>query len=193
MGIILESCALINESTRKTLFKLEVSGAVFVSIAAVVLHFLYEWSGKEVWASLFSAVNESVWEHLKIFSLPYVIWAFVELCCVRVPFRKFVSAKVLSLYFMFIIIPAFFYTYSGIFGRNIAFVDILSGFAFTVMTFILSYRMIVNAPCIEKYFKLSLVLFALYYVMIAFFTYSPPRLEIFKDPISGNYGVAINA
>ena len=189
----MENCTLINESTRKTLFRLEVSGAVFVSIAAVVLHFLYGWSGKEVWASLFSAVNESVWEHLKIFSLPYVIWAFVELCCVRVPFRKFVSAKVLSLYFMLIIIPAFFYTYSGIFGRNIAFVDIMSGFAFTVMTFILSYKMIVNAPCIEKYFKLSLFLLALYYVMIAFFTYTPPRLEIFKDPISGNYGAAINA
>ena len=179
----------IDESTRKTLFKLEVSGAVFVSIAAVVLHFLYEWSGGEIWATLFSAVNESVWEHLKIFSLPYVFWAFVELCCVRVPFRKFVSAKVLSLYFMLIAIPAFYYTYTGIFGRNIAWVDILSGFAFTVMTFILSYKMIVYSPCIERYFKLSVVLIALYYIMIAFFTYTPPRWEIFKDPISGNYGI----
>ena len=185
----MEICKSISESTRKTLFKLEVSGAVFVSIAAVVLHFLYEWSGEEVWASLFSAVNESVWEHVKIFTIPYVFWAFVELCCVRVPFRKFVSAKVLSLYFMLISIPVFFYTYTGIFGKNIALVDILSGFAFTVMTFILSYRMIVNAPCIERYFKLSLVLIVLYYVMISFFTYTPPRLEIFRDPISGGFGI----
>ena len=65
----------IGESSRKTLFWFEVSGAVFVSIAAVVLHFLYEWSGGEIWTTLFSAVNESVWEHLKIFSLPYVFWA----------------------------------------------------------------------------------------------------------------------
>ena len=185
----MEICESINESTRKTLFKLEVSGAVFVSIAAAVLHFLYEWSGGEMWATLFSAVNESIWEHLKIFSLPYVFWAFVELCCVRVPFRKFVSAKVLSLYFMLISIPAFYYTYTGVFGKNIAIVDILSGFAFTVMTFILSYRMIVNSPCIERYYKLSLFLIALYYIMIAFFTYTPPKWEIFKDPISGNYGI----
>lgn len=185
----MENCKLIDESTRKTFFKLEVSGAVFVSIAAVILHFLYEWSGNEIWSTLFSAVNESVWEHMKIFSVPYVIWAFVELCWVRLPFKKFVSAKVLSLYFMLIAIPAFFYTYTGIFGRSVALIDILSGFAFTVMTFILSYRMIVEMPCIEKYFKLSLFLLALYYVMISFFTYSPPRWGIFKDPVSGMYGL----
>ena len=185
----MNNCKTADESARSTFFKLEVSGAVFVSAAAAVLHFLYEWSGREVWSTLFSAVNESVWEHLKIFSIPYVFWSFIELCCVRMPFKKFVSAKVLSLYFMLLSIPAFYYTYTGIFGRNIALIDILSGFAFTIMTFILSYRMITKAPCIEKYFRLSLFLLALYYIMISYFTYLPPKWGIFKDPVSGEYGL----
>ncbi|MBQ2346921.1 MAG: hypothetical protein II388_00915 [Clostridia bacterium] len=96
---------LLGEKKSKTFRNYEICGAVFVSIAASVLHFLYEWSGEEVWASLFSAVNESVWEHMKIFSLPYVVWAFVELCCIRIPFKRFVSGKVLSLYFMLIACP----------------------------------------------------------------------------------------
>ena len=62
----------LSERNRKRFFRFEVFGAIFVSCAAVILHFLYEWSGKEFWVTLFSAVNESVWEHLKIFSIPYV-------------------------------------------------------------------------------------------------------------------------
>ncbi len=179
----------ISDSTRKRFLWLEVSGAVFVSVAAVILHFMYEWSGNQFWATLFSSVNESVWEHLKIFSIPYVFWAFVELCCVRIPFKKFVSAKVLSLYFMLISIPLFYYTYTGIYGKNIAFVDILSGFVFTVLTFVLSYRMVVKAPCIEMYYRLSLVLFVIYCLMISYFTFLPPRLDLFRDPTSGEYGI----
>lgn len=184
-----EKCESIEENTRKTLFKLEVSGVVFVSAAAVVLHFLFEWSGKPLWSTLFSAINESVWEHIKIFTLPYVVWSFIELCWVRAPFRKFVSAKVLSLYFMLLFIPAFYYTYTGIYGKNITIVDILSGFIITAITFKVSYYMICELPCIERYYKLSLVLFAIYYVMIACFTYIPPKWNLFKDPLTGEYGL----
>ncbi len=181
---------MLGEKKSKTFRNFEICGAVFVSIAASVLHFLYEWSGEEVWASLFSAVNESVWEHIKIFSIPYVVWAFVELCCIRIPFKRFVSGKVLSLYFMLIAMPVFFYAYSGIIGTNIAIVDILSGFAITVLTFVLSYKMIVKAPFIEKYFVLSIFLMVIYYFMIGYFSYVPPKIDLFKDPVSGNYGLS---
>ena len=169
---------MLGEKKSKTFRNFEICGAVFVSIAASVLHFLYEWSGEEVWASLFSAVNESVWEHIKIFSIPYVVWAFVELCCIRIPFKRFVSGKVLSLYFMLIAMPVFFYAY------------ILSGFAITVLTFVLSYKMIVKAPFIEKYFVLSIFLIVIYYFMIGYFSYVPPKIDLFKDPVSGNYGLS---
>ena len=180
---------LLGEKKSKTFRNYEMCGAVFVSIAASVLHFLYEWSGEEVWASLFSAVNESVWEHMKIFSLPYVVWAFVELCCIRIPFKRFVSGKVLSLYFMLIAMPVLFYAYSGILGKNIAVVDIISGFVITAITFIFSYKMIVKAPFIDKYFVLSIFLIVIYYFTIGYFSFLPPKINLFKDPVSGNYGL----
>ncbi len=181
----------LSERNRKRFFRFEVFGAIFVSCAAVILHFLYEWSGKEFWVTLFSAVNESVWEHLKIFSIPYVIWGFVELCCLRIPFKKFVSAKVLSLYFMLLSIPVFYYTYTGLTGKNIAAVDIASGFVFTVLAFVISYRLVTKAPCIERYYKVSLVLLVVYFFMIAYFTYVPPKSALFRDPISGEYGIPL--
>lgn len=167
----------------------ETAGFIFTSVAATVLHFLYEWSGEELYTALFSAVNESVWEHIKIFSLPYVIWGFVEIFCSGIPFRRLMPSKVFGLYTMITVIPVFFYTYTGIFGKNIAIVDILSGFAITALSYYVSYRLAVYAPFIDKYFKLAAVLFAIYAAALAFFTFAPPRIPLFQDPVSGEYGL----
>ena len=183
--------SVIDESIRKILFKLEISGAVFVSICAVVLHFLYSLSGNAIWAAVFSAVNESVWEHIKIFTLPYVLWGFVELCWVRVPFRRFLSAKVIGLYFLLLSIPIFYYTYTFIIGKNIPAVDISCGFVFTAISFVISYKLIAYAPFIQKYYKISVILLVIYYLMIGYFTFLPPKLELFRDPVTGTFGLPI--
>ncbi len=182
---------VIDESTRKILFILEISGAVFVSVCAIVLHFLYDISGNAIWAAVFSAVNESIWEHIKIFTIPYVLWGLVELCWVRVPFKRFLSAKVISLYFLLLTIPIFYYTYTFLIGRNIPAVDISSGFVFTAITFVISYKMIVYAPYIQKYYKPSVILLVIYYLMIGYFTFIPPKLELFRDPVTNTYGLPL--
>lgn len=181
--------SVLDERTRKLLLKMEISGAVFVSVCAVLLHYLYDISGGALWAAVFAAVNESVWEHMKIFTLPYVVWAFVELCTVRIPFRRFLAAKVLSLYFLLLSIPIFYYTYTFIVGRSIPVIDIACGFVFTVLAFFFSYRMIAYAPCIERYFRLSVFLLVLYYIMAGYFTFLPPKTELFRDPVTGGYGL----
>lgn len=179
----------IDGETKRSLLKMEIFGAIFVIIAATVLHFLYELSSRAVWAALFAAVNESVWEHLKIFSLPYVFWGFVELACVRMPFKKFVTAKVFGLYFLLLAIPMFFYSYTGLLGRNIMEVDIASGFVFTVLAFWVSYSLTVKAQCIERYYKAALVMLAVYYLMAAYFSTVPPHIFLFIDPVTGGYGI----
>ena len=183
--------SVISESTRKLLLKMELSGAVFVSVCAVILHFSFEWSGEAIWAAVFSAVNESIWEHIKIFTLPYVLWGFIELCVIRVPFRRFLTAKVISLYFLILSIPVFYYTYTFLIGKNIAILDIMSGFVFTVVAFVLSYKMIVYLPFIGKYYNICVALLAVYYIMVGYFTFLPPKLELFRDPITGTYGIPL--
>ncbi len=179
----------IDESARKLLLKMEVSGAVFVSVCAVVLHFLYDISGNAVWAAVFSAVNESTWEHMKIFTLPYVLWSCVELCCVRVPFRRFLTSKVIGLYFLLLSIPVFYYTYTFLIGKDIHVINIGCGFVFTVIAFVISYKLISYAMCVERYYKLSVVLLIIYYLMIGYFSFLPPKLELFRDPLTGGYGL----
>jgi hypothetical protein len=49
---------------KSKIFKLELIGALFIIIFGSLLHFTFDWF-KNFWlVGIFSAVNESVWEHL---------------------------------------------------------------------------------------------------------------------------------
>lgn len=55
--------------------KYTLIGIVFSMTAGVLLHFLYEWTGRNPVVGAFSPVNESVWEHLKLLFFP-VLYSF---------------------------------------------------------------------------------------------------------------------
>lgn len=46
-------------------------GFVFTGVLGILLHFLFDWTNGSVVAALFSAVNESIWEHTKLFQKEY--------------------------------------------------------------------------------------------------------------------------
>ncbi len=179
----------LTEKDLRILLFFEITGFIFNIFTAIVLHFLYQWSDKELFTALFSAVNESVWEHIKIFTLPYVVWGFAELFCLPVTFRRLIVSKVAGLYFIIITIPAFFYTFIFFAGKNITIIDIISGFVITALSYVISYCLISRLKYVDRYYRASLALFVLYCVCIAFFTFAPPKSALFRDPITGTFGL----
>ncbi len=89
---------------------------------------------------------------------------------------------------MFTII--FFYTYSGILGKNIAIIDISLFFVATILGEYVAYKLM------NSKFKCNnnIAIFVLILIGICFiiFTYSAPKLGIFKDPITEQYGIIKN-
>lgn len=83
---------------KNRLLKMESWGVIFTFAAGTLLHFCYELSNHSVWSILIAAVNESVWEHIKIFILPYLFWAIIEICYLKVPMKKTLVAKVIGIY-----------------------------------------------------------------------------------------------
>ena len=51
----------------------QMTGFIFTGVVGTLLHFFFDWTGKNVIVALFSAVNESIWEHLKLLFYPTVI------------------------------------------------------------------------------------------------------------------------
>lgn len=167
----------------------EAIGCVVIYAAASVLHFIYGLSGGATLAIIFGAVNESVWEHVKIFSTAYIGWALVQLLWLRVPFRRYVVAKCAGLYLLSGGIVGFFYLYTAFTGRTILLVDLCSSAALVCLAQFCSYRMTVCDRDTRDWFVPALMLLMLYYLMFFSFTVFPPRIALFRDPVTGSYGI----
>ena len=53
-------------------------GIPIIFLLSVPLHFAYEFSGNNSIVGIFTPVNESIWEHLKLSFYPMLIWWFIS-------------------------------------------------------------------------------------------------------------------
>lgn len=172
--------------------KLEILGVFICYIMACLLHFLYGWINGNVWGIIFGSVNESVWEHIKIFTMPYLFWAGIELAIVRIPLKKMMVAKIVGIYTIIFSIISYFYTYTFFTKKTILIFDLICSFLCLVLSFFMSYKLITSKLNIEKWYHTSLCALVLFVIMYLSFTIYPPKLPLFKDPITNSYGLTFN-
>ncbi len=174
---------------KKTIFAWQLAGFAATSLFGTLLHFLYEWTGENAFAALFSGVNESTWEHMKLLFFPMFFFALVQ----SIFFRErgdFWCVKLRGTLLGLALIPVIFYTYNGVIGPSPDFVNIAIFFVAAGIAYFYEARLFSGEekPCKAPYLALSaLVLLALLFML---FTFRTPMLGIFQDPVSGGYGVA---
>jgi hypothetical protein len=69
-----------------------------LGLVGSLLHFSYEWSGKHPIVAIFSAVNDSYWEHIKIAFWPVLVLQLVFFISGGFRIRSYFSAMAVSLY-----------------------------------------------------------------------------------------------
>jgi hypothetical protein len=176
----------MNQSTNTFLKKSNKIGFFFVLLVGTLLHFTYEWSGKNPFVGAFCAVNESTWEHMKLLFFPALVYFLVEYAKNASKSRDLLTARTLGLLLGLAFIPISFYTYSGVIGTNYTVIDI-SIFAVSVfLTFFLSNRFL-KKPQHLTAFAAFLILLLLLFLFVAF-TFFPPHIRLFLDPVSFTYG-----
>lgn len=166
----------------------EIAGPFIVFIIASLLHFIYDLS-PNVLTSLFGAVNESVWEHIKIFTIAYLFYGFIEMLLIRPAFKRFVVAKTLGVIAQGALIPLAYYAYTIFTQKPLLIVDLLIGFLSAVSGFLVSYRLYKSDREIEKYFLTSIMILFLILMSLLCFTYFPPEAELFRDVVTGEFGI----
>ena len=159
----------------------------FTFILGTLLHFTYKWTGNNQFVAWFSAINESVWEHLKLLFFPMLISTIIGHFCFGENVPNFLCSKTFGIIVSLVLMVTFFYTYTGIIGNNFAAVDIASFFIIAIIGEFISYLLIVNNfNCNNKMSALVLLILLICFIV---FTYFTPDLGIFKDPITGKYGI----
>lgn len=168
----------------------QIVSAIFVCILGTLLHFTYEFFGENIFVASFSAINESVWEHLKLLFFPMLLTTIIGYSYIGKNAPNFLCSKTLGIIASMLFIIIFFYTYTGIIGKSIVFVDIASFFVAVILGEYLAYKLMTsNFKCNNIIAIIILTIILIFFVL---FTYFTPNIGLFKDPVTNQYGIIKN-
>lgn len=156
------------------------TGIVFVIITGSIAHFLYDWSDHGLIVGLFTPVNESIWEHMKLLFFPMLIYLFVVFFKLRSDNPCIISAFCFGILLGTFLIPVFFYAYTSILGRNIFALDVGIFVLSTLIAFYSVYKLTLSCK-LKAYTLLLCTLAAVLFICFLVFSYHPPELPIFVN------------
>ncbi len=161
-----------------------------VSLGGTLLHFLCDLTGSPA-AALISGVNESTWEHMKLLYFPMLLFAIIEYFFMGKEYENFWCVKLGGTLLGLVLIPVIFYTLRGVFGTTPDWVNIGIFFVAAALAFLWETARFGEGsrPCGASGWALAA--FALIAVAFFVFTFNPPALPLFQDPIDGSYGLRL--
>lgn len=165
----------------------QIASTIFVCILGTLLHFTYEILGENTFAASFSAVNESVWEHLKLLFFPMLISTIIGYFYIGKNAPNFLCSKTLEILASIFFIIIFFYTYTGIIGKSIVFIDIASFFVAVILGEYLAYKLIISDFKCNNI--IAIIILTIILICFVIFTYFTPNIGLFKDPVTNQYGI----
>lgn len=167
---------------------LELIGFVFIILVGAMFHFIYEWSGHNKFAAFFCAVNESVWEHMKMAMGPSFLWILIEMIFLMENDNFFI-AKFVSLAVMLVSIPAIFYVYYSVLKKEVLIFGILD-FFISILLGQMASNAVLHANVLPFYLKyLSIVGLVVIFILYMTRTFIPGKGIIFKDFSNDKYGL----
>ncbi len=176
----------------KLIKKLQIASIIFSILLGTLLHFTFELSSNNLFIASFSAVNESVWEHLKLVFFPMLIFSIIEYFLLKNYNNKnnYIFSKTVSIIFAILFITIFFYTYTGIIGKCYFILDILSFLLAIILGELICYKLLIKNTKINNSIKYLCIFFIIILLLFfVFFTYFPPKINYFKDPVNKSYGI----
>ena len=141
-----------------------------------------------VWVAPFSGVNESTWEHMKLLFWPMLLFAALQSFFFR-DHKNFWCIKLRGILLGLTLIPVLFYTYNGAIGKSPDWLNIAIFFISAALAYLFETKLF-HAPkirCVPKKWALGILLVIAF--LFVLFTFRTPELGIFRDPLTGWYGI----
>ena len=173
---------------KKSIGLWQLWGFAVTSLGGTLLHFLYDWLGEAIWVAPFSGVNESTWEHMKLLFWPMFVFSIVQSFFFR-DIQSFWCIKLKGTLTGLMLIPILFYTYNGAIGKSPDWLNIAIFFVSAAVAFIYETRSFKKEPLKCRSRWLSFAALCAIALLFVVFTFFPPTLGIFKDPITGAFGI----
>ena len=166
----------------------QLSGFAITALGGTLLHFLYEWLGDAWWIAPISGVNESTWEHMKLLFWPMLIFAIVESFFFRER-ENFFCIKLRGILLGISLIPLIFYTYNGVIGKSPDWINIAIFFIAGAIAYAYETVQFIRGTLTCKNPKRAVLILLGVALLFVVFTFLTPEIAIFKDPLTGTYGI----
>ena len=164
------------------------SGFALTTFGGTILHFLYNWTGGSILVSPFSGVNESTWEHMKLLFWPLALFALVQRLFSKDQ-KNYWCVKLVGILLGLVMIPVLFYTYNGVFDQSSDWINIAIFYFSAAMVFLFEWSAFKKDPLQCRYPRLAITVICLIGVLFVAFTFAPPKIPLFQDPLTGTYGI----
>ena len=159
-----------------------------IHIIFLVLHYLYDWFPSRVTA-IFSGINESVYQHMKIGFFTIILFAFIEYLLRRKSIRdfdRFIFSKLFSTSFFPLVMMVVYLLGPLTIGQseNILFEIIFANIALiftSLITLIVEMQLQKTKPT-TLFRAATIILFILSFSQYTIFTYQLPWFDIFAIP-----------
>ena len=166
----------------------QLMGFAVTAFGGPLLHFLYGWTGEEVWIAPFSGINESTWEHMKLLFWPMFLYAIGQSFFFE-DRNDFWCVKCKGILAGLVSIPVLFYTYNGAIGKSPDWINIAIFFISAAISYIYETKLFLDDAIACKRQKLAFASLSFIAVLFIIFTFKTPEIGIFQDPLTGTYGI----
>lgn len=169
----------------KLLKRCTIIGIIFVAAIGSLSHFLYDWSGQNHLVGLFTPVNESIWEHMKLLFFPMLLYSIIMILKCKQQYPYVTSSLFFGIITGTLLIPLFYYAYTSVLGTNYLVLDIGIFILSIIISFRLTYKLTLSHILTSHTFILGLSVCIL---LVCFwrFTYHAPNGALFQDPAAVN-------
>jgi hypothetical protein len=165
-------------------------GSLAIFLLGSAFHFLFDACGGSVLAAPFFAVNESVWEHMKLLSTAALLWMIADYPFAQKSAREnFFAARAIALPIGLLSIPMLFYFVEGSFGVENLFADIGMFLLASALYQFLAMRLEGSLAPRAGWNAAGIAVLAGIFALFAVFTFLPLHIPLFLDTPTGSYGI----
>lgn len=158
-----------------------------ISILGTLLHFTHNVFKKGLLLHMFSAVNESTWEHMKLLLGPTILVGIFQYFVLSDKYPNLFNAIMVLLIVETLVIPTIYEPLRLIFHK-VNFILTIIIFYLAILTGIIFEYWMLNRNIVLMNDKVAFFIIILISLIFFEFTYYPPKFFIFRDPITKRYG-----
>ena len=165
---------------KKSISFWQMVGFIAAGVGGTLLHFLYDWSGQHPVVGAFSAVNESIWEHMKLLFFPMLVFSLIEYSRIGKEYPNFWCVKLIGTLMGLTVIPVLYYTYTGALGVSADWFNIAIFFIAAAAVYWLETKLLQNSRPRCTFPAVALGTLLLIGVVFVMLTYHPLNLPLFQ-------------